>query len=149
MAGTITYVEEANATEFVTDENGEFTVNNLIIGTYIAYETKNPNVGYEIVNDGKTTSVTVDKTAELQIPNKKTTVNLSGYVWKDKIDGKQSVRNDLYKNDEYDTNDELMSNVTVKLIDKTTDLVCPTPQLKRRRAATSCKPPQHMKVSTI
>lgn len=118
--GTITYVDEANATEFVTDENGEFTINNLIIGTYIAYETKNPNVGYEIVNDGKTTSVTVDKTAELQIPNKKTTVNLSGFVWKDKIDGKQSVRNDLYKNDEYDTNDELMSNVTVKLIDKTT-----------------------------
>ena len=65
---------------------------------------------------------------------------MKGYQY-DKIDGKQSVRNDLYKNDEYDTNDELMSNVTVKLIDKTTGEIVKNAQgeacvTKRRKSTT-------------
>lgn len=118
--GDITYVDEANATEFVTDEKGEISINNLIIGKYVAYETKNPNVGYEITNNGQSTNVTIDKTATLKINNKKVTVDLSGFVWKDMIDGKSSTRNNLYSDNEYDTKDELMGGVTVRLIDRTT-----------------------------
>ena len=118
--GDITYVDEANATEFVTDEKGEISINNLIIGKYVAYETKNPNVGYEITNNGQSTNVTIDKTATLKINNKKVTVDLSGFVWKDMIDGKSTTRNNLYSDNEYDTKDELMGGVTVRLIDRTT-----------------------------
>ena len=64
----------------------------MIVGDYIAYETKNPNYGYEIIKDGIQTSVVVDKTEELKIPNKQKYVKLSGYVWVDKISGKQTKR---------------------------------------------------------
>lgn len=109
-----------NATEFITDKNGEITIKNLVVGTYIAYETKNPNYGYEIIKEGQEKSITVDKTAELQIPNKQKYIRLSGYVWVDKVFSKQSKRNDLYKDNEYDSNDILLDGITVRLIDKTT-----------------------------
>ena len=47
-------------------------------------------------------------------------VKLSGYVWVDKQDQKAWVRNDLYKDDEFDTNDILLDGVTVRLKDRTT-----------------------------
>ena len=51
--GKITYVDKDKATEFVTAKKGKnkgkFTIKNLMVGTYAAYETKNPNYGYEIV----------------------------------------------------------------------------------------------------
>ena len=121
--GKITYVDsKEQATEFVTDKNGEFTVENLIVGTYVAYETKNPNYGYEIIKDGVEKTLTVDKTTELQIPNKQIYIKLSGYVWVDKISGKQSLRNDLYK-DTSDSNyddskDILLDGIKVRLKDK-------------------------------
>ena len=114
--GTISYVDNRNqATEFVTNRNGEFTIRNLIVGTYVAYETKNPNYGYEIISDGQEKNVIVDKTAELQIPNKQKYIKLSGYVWVDNISGKQSTRNDLY--DDYDSDDILLDGITVRLKD--------------------------------
>lgn len=120
--GKITYVDsKEQATEFITDKNGEFTVENLIVGTYVAYETKNPNYGYEIIKDGVEKTLTVDKTTELQIPNKQIYIKLSGYVWVDKISGKQSLRNDLYK-DTSDSNyddskDILLDGIKVRLKD--------------------------------
>ena len=66
--GTITYVDNReDATEFVTDENGEILIKNLVVGTYIAYETKNPNYGYEIIKDGQEGTVVVDKTSNLNV----------------------------------------------------------------------------------
>lgn len=112
-----------NATEFITDKNGEITIKNLVVGTYIAYETKNPNYGYEIIKEGQEKSITVDKTAELQIPNKQKYIRLSGYVWVDKVFSKQASRNDLYKDNDYDSNDILLDGITVRLIDKTTGKV--------------------------
>ena len=118
----ISYVDKKeNATEFVTNSEGKITIKNLIVGTYLAYETKNPNYGYEIVKDGKEVSVTVNKTTYDKIPNKQKYIKLSGYVWVDKIFGKQSTRNDLYKDNDYDSNDILLDGITVKLIDKTTN----------------------------
>ena len=118
--GKISYVEKADATEFITDGNGEILIKNLMVGTYIAYETKNPNYGYEMITEGKEHNVVVDKTEEFTIPNTQIYVKLSGYVWVDKISGKTSVRNDLYKDADYDANDILLDGITVRLKDKTT-----------------------------
>ena len=116
----ISYVDKSQATEFVTDKNGEILVKNLIVGTYVAYETKNPNYGYEFINEGQEKNVVVNKTTDFQIANKQIYVKLSGYVWVDKIFGKQSVRNDLFKDNDYDANDILLDGITVRLKDKTT-----------------------------
>ena len=121
---TTSYVDKReNATEFITDTNGEITIKNLLVGTYVAYETKNPNYGYEIISEGQEKSVTVDKTAELKIPNKQKFVKLSGYVWVDKISGKQSLRNDLYNDGDYDSSDTLLDGITVKLKNRVTGAV--------------------------
>ena len=124
----ISYVDtKEQATEFITDNNGEIEIKNLIVGTYVAYETKNPNYGYEIITEGQEKTITVDKTAELKRPNKQVYVKLSGYVWVDKQDGKTWVRNDLMKDnyhpeisDYVDGNDMLLDGITVRLKDKTT-----------------------------
>lgn len=119
--GKITFVTDKNqATEFVTNQNGEFTVENLLVGTYVAYETKNPNYGYEFLTEGQQKDIVIDKTSELQIPNKQRWVKLSGYVWLDKIYGKQSLRNDLFKDNDYDSSDMLLDGITVRVMDKTT-----------------------------
>ena len=118
--GNITYVDESQATEFVTDENGEILIENLIVGTYVAYETQNPNYGYEIISEGVEGTVVVDKTQDFVIENKQVYVKLSGYVWLDKQSGKQSLRNSLYRDDVNDDADELLEGVIVRLIDKTT-----------------------------
>ena len=118
--GKITYVDESQATEFVTDKNGEILIKDLVVGTYVAYETKNPNYGYEFISDGVAHDVVVDKTEDFIIENTQKYVKLSGYVWLDKQYAKQSLRNDLYKDNDYDSEDQLMENVIVRLIDKTT-----------------------------
>lgn len=120
---TVSYTDKKeDATEFITDKNGEITIKNLVVGTYVAYETKNPNYGYEIIKEGQEKSITVDKTAELQIPNKQKYIKLSGYVWVDEdyVEDKESKRNHLYKDNDYDSNDILLDGITVRLIDKTT-----------------------------
>ena len=105
--GILSYVDNrSEATEFMTDSNGKIKFENLIMGTYVAYETKNPNYGYEIIKDGIT------------IKNIQKYIKLSGYIWKDVQSGKQTVRNDLYKDDEYDVNDESFNGITVRLKDK-------------------------------
>lgn len=120
---TVSYTDKKeDATEFITDKNGEITIKNLVVGTYVAYETKNPNYGYEIIKEGQEKSITVDKTEELQIPNKQKYIKLSGYVWVDEdyVEDKESKRNHLYKDNDYDSNDILLDGITVRLIDKTT-----------------------------
>lgn len=117
--GTITYVNQnENPTEFVTDSNGEILIRNLIVGTYVAYETKNPNYGYEIITDGVEKTIVVDKTTDFQIGNKQIYVKLSGFVWLDKISGKQSYRNDLFKDNDFDDKDILLDGITVRLKDR-------------------------------
>lgn len=120
---TVSYTDKKeDATEFITDKNGEITIENLVVGTYVAYETKNPNYGYEIISEGQEKSITVDKTEELQIPNPQKYIKLSGYVWVDEdyVENKKSKRNHLYKDNDYDSNDILLDGITVRLIDKTT-----------------------------
>lgn len=116
--GTISYVERSEATEFITDNNGEIEIKNLLVGDYLAYETQNPNYGYEMITEGQQKTVIVDKTAELQIPNKQIYIKLSGYVWLDEVYGKGTERNDLFKDNDYDDADRLLSGITVRLKDK-------------------------------
>ena len=119
--GNISYVDSREqATEFVTDSNGEILIRNLIVGTYVAYETKNPNYGYEIIKDGQEQQIAVDKTTDFVIGNKQIYVKLSGFVWVDKQAEKQWIRNDLYHDDEFDINDILLNGITVRLKDRTT-----------------------------
>lgn len=121
--GTISYVSKEEATEFISDEKGEILIENLIVGTYTAYETKNPNYGYEFIKDGVEQTVVVDKTTDFIIENKQIYVKLSGYVWEDKIFGKQSLRNDLFKDNDYDSEDILIPGITVRLKDKSGNVV--------------------------
>lgn len=127
--GNISYVDNRQqATEFVTDSNGEILIRNLVVGTYVAYETKNPNYGYEIISDGQEQEIVVDKTTDFVIENDQIYVKLSGFVWVDKQDQKQWIRNDLYDYDIIengeevysDGNDILLNGITVRLKDRTT-----------------------------
>ena len=117
----ISYVSKEEATEFITDKNGKIHIENLVVGTYIAYETTlGGNYGYELIEGGQTISLTADQVTIAVIGNKQIYVKLSGFVWVDKIFGKQSTRNDLYKDNDYDINDILLDGITVRLKDKTT-----------------------------
>ena len=127
--GNVAYVDSREqATEFVTDSNGEILIKNLVVGTYVAYETKNPNYGYEFISEGQEQQITVDKTTDFIIENKQIYVKLSGFVWVDKQDQKQWIRNDLYDYDIIengeevysDGNDILLNGITVRLKDRTT-----------------------------
>ena len=116
--GDITYVtDKAQATEFETDGNGEIFVENLRKGKYVLYETET-NKAYELNTEGQETEVIAKETKELEITNKRSVINLSGFVWKDVIYGKSSIRNDLYKDDEFDSGDILLEGITVRLVDK-------------------------------
>ena len=42
------YQRKKKATSFKTGKDGKITVSNLQSGTYLAYETSNPNVGYVV-----------------------------------------------------------------------------------------------------
>lgn len=122
--GSISYVDDrSQATEFVTDQNGEIFIENLLVGTYVAYETKNPNYGYEFITDGVEQAIVVDKTTDFVIGNKQIYVKLSGYVWVDKIFGKQSLRNDLFKDNDYDSSDILLGGVKVRLKDTSGNVI--------------------------
>lgn len=120
----ISYVDrKEDATVFKTDDKGEILIENLIVGTYVAYEIDNPNYGYEMITEGVEHDVVVDKTEEFVIPNKQIYVKLSGYVWVDKVDGKRSDRNDLFKtpnSEQPDSQDILFNGITVRLKDRTT-----------------------------
>lgn len=120
----ISYVNsKEEASVFTTDEKGEILIENLIVGTYVAYEIENPNYGYEILTEGVEHDVIVDKTEKFVISNKQVYIKLSGYVWVDKVDGKKSDRNDLFKtpnSEQPDSQDILFNGIKVRLKDRTT-----------------------------
>lgn len=127
----VKYVDNKNdATIYRTDNNGEVTIRNLNKkGTYSVYEVMNPNFGY---NGGSLENPyflveadikAVGQTVTLDITNQRNYIKLSGYVWEDIISQKQSIRNDLYNQDENDDFDKLLANVRVSLRDKNGNLL--------------------------
>ena len=118
-SGNISY--NSTGTEFKTDKNGELSIDGLLLGNYLAYETTNPNYGYEFNEEG--IEITVDSQNPLAklITNPQIYVKLSGYVYLDVQSAKQAQRNNLYRSDAtMDDEDQLLSGVQVRLVDRRT-----------------------------
>lgn len=139
--GKIKYVDEAHKTAFVTGSRGankgRINLNNLAVGTYVAYEKDNPNYGYEIDSKTQEKELVIDKTKTLKkleewkIGNKQKYIKLSGFVWIDKRYGKDARANDIFKDQKevgldggiLDQNDILFNGITVRLMDRKTGKV--------------------------
>ncbi len=117
-SGNISY--NSTGTEFKTDKNGELSIDGLLLGNYLAYETTNPNYGYEFNEEG--VEITVDSQNPLAklITNPQIYVKLSGYVYLDIQSAKQADRNSLYRSDTMDDEDQLLSGVQVRIVDRRT-----------------------------
>lgn len=115
------YTTDRNAAKtFVTDSNGEINIKGLKLGNYELYETANQNYGY-VIDPSKAIKVTIKSGSNIsQVINELVYVKLSGYVWVDEIDGKTSTKNNLFKENDFDTNDILLDGITVRLKDSRT-----------------------------
>ncbi len=119
-----------DATEFITNKNGEVVVEKLTKkGKYIVWETKHPDAeknGYEEVSREKPLKVAegtiqaIGSNITITANNMKEYIKISGFVWEDMLyeDGKEGARNFIYKDTSTpnDKNDKLLQNVTVKLM---------------------------------
>lgn len=105
-----------------TGSDGKININNIWVGTYELTETNNPNYGYVINSLDTTVTIKSREKTSVKITNKKKYVKVEGYVWDDKPynDGKETLRNDLYKNNNYDVNDVQLEGITVRIKSKTT-----------------------------
>ena len=102
----------------ITKSNGKITINKMFPGTYELIETVNPYEGYEelpkVINSNLVISAGSGQT--LEVKNKREYIKLSGYVWEDKVLGKQSTKNYLYRETSADSEDKRVSNLTVNLV---------------------------------
>lgn len=109
-----TYTSDINrAQEFFTNNNGTLQIEKLKMGQYTIYETKNPNQGYDNITvpiNVQNVQINKPKT-EVTIRNKRKYINLSGIVWEDIGDGKQTFRNNLYGKE-----DGIVKGITVQLL---------------------------------
>ena len=104
-----------------TNDEGKMILTGLklkIGHTYYIIETKAPE-GYELDTGPRKVTIHEGKNY-VKFTDKKISrgFKLSGYVWEDKISGKQSLRNDLYKDNDYDSEDTLIAGITVRLKEK-------------------------------
>ena len=105
---------------FKTDDNAQFEVDNLPVYegknkiTYYIEEYALPSElaeYYQVKTEPDTIQLVNGTTQAKDIKNKQIYLDVSGYVWEDKHDNnKQTLRNDLY-----DSNETLISDVTVRL----------------------------------
>ncbi len=131
------YVKDIyKATTFMTDRNGEFTVNKLTKkGTYIIYEVVHPDAfenGFEEVSKekplevGRVTFEAVGGTKSITINNTQKYIRISGLVWEDRGAGKEWIKNYLYRtptDGTDDAEDRLVNHVTVSLRDSRGNIV--------------------------
>ena len=139
----VEYTTFDKATELYTNENGSTDeIRKLPAGNYDVYETslKHGNYDYSEIyaieeNDSvpegpsgtltkrvaklvETTEVKVNEKSESTkciAENERAYINLSGYVWLDRQSQKQSIRNDLFKEDENDNADIALKGIKVGL----------------------------------
>lgn len=119
------YGDRANATKLKTDANGKLKIEKLLIGKYELLEVNNPNYGYEVVSEENPKAFVIQVNAgsanPITLGNKQTHVKISGYVWKDiasKVKGyeEKTFRDAIYSSE----NDQLLSGITVRLMDRKT-----------------------------
>lgn len=93
--GNITYGGEG--TVFYTDDFGERKIEDLLAGEYTIYEVTNAHYGYDVDTKGPiaTTVVKADEETETPINNTQKRTQISGYVWDDGIEGKNSSRDSV------------------------------------------------------
>ena len=136
------------ATEFIIDAEGNLSINNLPVDFYrvedvYEQEDKPTIIEYhnaideektiKIPGNKKEAKVTVVRQAstdtlnksgnfssKVTFWNKRKYIKISGYAWEDFIDGKNSVRNNLYDPNQIEENnqiikDQRLENITVKL----------------------------------
>lgn len=114
----------ASATIYKTNNKGTLSLNNLLFDTYEIYEVIAPNGydlskqnGYDEINNwvycGKVTIGGTNSNATISIKND-CIISISGYVWLDIVpESKLTDTNGLW-----DTNEERISGVTVRLMKK-------------------------------
>lgn len=132
------------ATEFITDSEGNIGIYNLLIDKYTIVEVSegenqlfdaldkdfigwSSNMGQGTGNEPMQVEVTRQKSydaklgnankVEIIITNRQKYIDISGFVWEDGLDGKIAQRDDVYNEGEPD---HLVDNVDVRLIDATT-----------------------------
>lgn len=96
--GNKTYEQNAEkATEYFTNGDGRLEILDLEAGNYEIYETQNGHYGYDVQTNGQisTTVINSDEETETLIGNPQKKTKISGYVWNDGIEGKNSSRNSL------------------------------------------------------
>ncbi len=115
--GFPTYGTKAQAKIFTTDKNGKLPTIKVAVGTYYAEEVSVGNNWQYEAGETFTIKVKAGKN-QVKLTNQKVYINLSGYVWED-IEwepDKEGDSNGLYRDNNYDKEDKLLQNVTVKLI---------------------------------
>lgn len=98
-----------NATEFITDENGNLRINNLEVYekgtgskyTYRLIEVSNDNYGYDIIVDGENISVggiqlNSGEDTIVTLANPQKYIKISGYVWVENSGGKSNQYDCVY-----------------------------------------------------
>lgn len=105
--GNKTYSQNVEeATEYFTNGDGRLEILDLEAGNYEIYETKNEHYGYDVQTNGQiyATVINSDEETEAPIPNQQKKTKISGYVWDDGIEGKNSSRDSV--RDIVGTNDD-------------------------------------------
>ncbi len=121
--GRISYVPDRDsATVFFTDSKGKIKVDGVLIANYEAIEVINPHYGY-VVEEQKIITIPYQYDGITKITNYQRYVKLSGYIWDDIQSEKMNVRNEYYKNDNFDNKDIPFNNITVRLKDKDGNIV--------------------------
>ncbi len=107
------------ATHFKTDKEGKIVIEKVLLGKYAFYELSNPHYGYEIKSEPTEITAQAKLKTYQKITNRQKYIKISGYVWEDIQSQKMSVRNDLYKDNEDDSEDVRKEGIIVRLKDKT------------------------------
>ena len=82
-----------------TDKDGKIHLDGLRVGKYIITETGSDNKYFEVGNGENENKIEIeitDSTPAQKVYNKRTYIDLSGIVWEDGQEGKQSLRDDIY-----------------------------------------------------
>lgn len=144
----ISYVDEADATLFKTDENGEIKIEKLLTGEYVITEISNPAKTYggetgevdpnyiyyntseesdktKVDENGIVVKVTTNPNGTyttLFIYNQKRFIDISGFVWEENAEGKDNSFENCAA-DLYAEGDVLLEEITVRLLDQDGNIV--------------------------